>query len=115
MENKNTDEIKINKDNDIMEADNSASVDPMTFMTPEQAEDDNKKAEVFFKAFRFGTPGFFNKIKEVYEIEGIKGLERLEMSLDTYMTIRNMVITELMASNQIVAEAPSEESESAVE
>lgn len=71
-------------------------IDPMTFMTPEQADEENKKADAFIKAFRFGTPEFFAKIKEVFEVEGIKGLKRLEMSLDNYMGIRNMVVAEVM-------------------
>lgn len=74
-------------------------IDPMTFMTEDEAVEENKKAYDFIKAFRFGTPEFFSKIKEVYELEGIKGLKRLEMSLDTYMGIRNAVFAEIMASN----------------
>ena len=95
--NNNIDKIKnmsVGENNGIENA-----VDPMTFMTPEQAAENDKKVEAFIKAFRFGTPEFFSKIKEVYEIEGIKGLKRLETSLDTYMGIRNMVISEVIDSN----------------
>lgn len=97
LDNKNNDEIKKLTDEENNGVENA--VDPMTFMTPEQAEENNKKAEAFIKAFRFGAPEFFSKIQEVYEVEGIKGLKRLEMSLDTYMGIRNAVISEVICSN----------------
>lgn len=77
------------------------TVDPMTFMTPEQAEEEDKKANEFIKAFRFGTPEFFNKVKEVYEVEGINGINRLERSLDTYMAIRNMVMDEVIIDSNL--------------
>lgn len=113
MENKNTEETKI-KNNEAMENGDPTPVDPMTFMTPEQAAEEDKKVKAFIKAFRFGTPEFFAKIKEVYEAEGIKGLKRLEMSLDTYMGIRGAVIAEVIESRpENPAEAPSSECESA--
>lgn len=107
---KNNDEIK-NFENDAKIENGPGPIDPMTFMSPEEIEADDKKAEEFIKAFRFGTSGFFAKIKEVYEIEGLRGLKRLETSLDTYMTIRNMVIAEVMESNPDQYAQPSTNAE----
>lgn len=98
----------------VTNEENNKNIDPMSFMTPEQVAEDDKKAEAFIKAFRFGVPEFFNKIKEVFEVEGLRGLRRLEMSLDTYMGIRNAVIAEVIDSNpQHAAECNCDECGSA--
>lgn len=71
----------------------------MIFMNEEEMKEEVKKDEEFFKALRFATSEFYRKIREVYEVEGIAGLKRLERSLDTYMHIRGMVMNEVIESN----------------
>lgn len=108
-QNENVNTIKIKKE--ITTApENDKVVDPMDFMTPEQIAEEDAKAEAFFKALRFGTSNFFRKLKEVYEVEGINGLNRIERSLDAYFMIRNIVAEEIMIANpeQVCSECENE-------
>lgn len=93
-----TAETEIKKD-EAVTPETDKVTDPMEFMTPEQIAEEDAKAEAFFKALRFGTNNFFRKLKEVYEVEGINGLIRIERSLDAYFMIRNIVAEEIMISS----------------
>ena len=106
MNNPNLEVVK--NENNENETKNKPVDDAMTFMNEEEMADEIKKDEEFFKAFRFGTSEFFRKVREVYEIEGIAGLKRLELSLDTYMSIRSLVMNEVIESNPHIAASNSE-------
>lgn len=99
--------LEIVKNNEIItevesnpngETENPNVISPMNFMSPEDVAAEDTKAEAFFKALRFGCNNFFLKLKEVFEVEGIEGLNRLERSLDTYFLIRRAVTEELIAA-----------------
>lgn len=94
---------------------NDNVVNPIEFMNEEEKAADNVKAEAFIMALRFGTSNFFKKLKEVYEVEGIDGLYRMERSLDAYMAIRQVVIDEVITSDQVREQADIENDHKSLE
>lgn len=60
------------------EASKPSPINPMSFMSEEQASVKDKEFEAFKKALRFGTPTLCDKLMAIYRNDGLDGLKKVE-------------------------------------
>lgn len=66
-------------------------VDPIAFLSDEEAAAEDKKVNDLFKAIRFGALKLFKLLMEQYQKAGLKGLNYIVFSYEKYNMIRFVV------------------------